>query len=60
MITGKTLREGIGEAHMTYVRGFEALLALEQKGRLGALRRAERLQPLFPAFRVFGLLPADK
>jgi len=59
VLEGKALREGIGDFHRAYVDGFEALLAEEQRGRLTAIRRAERLQPLFPAFHLFGLLGPD-
>lgn len=52
--------EAIGEAirlaNQGYVTGFEALLDEDQMGRLEFIRRAERAQPLFPAFRTTGLL----
>lgn len=57
VISGKTLREGIQDANRTYVDGFEAMLTMDQKGRLGAVRRAARLAPVLPAFGLFGLLP---
>ncbi len=57
VISGQTLGEGIQAAHEVYVDGFEAMLTPEQKGKLGAVRRAARLAPLVPAFGVFGLLP---
>ena len=57
VLSGKTLREGIGATHRTYVEEFEAMLTNEQKGKLGAVRRAARLAPLVPAFGAFGLLP---
>jgi len=53
----KALREQIAAAHKAYVDGFEAILTAEQKNKLAFLRRAERAAPLFPAFRLFGLLP---
>ena len=56
VLAGKTLRDGIAAAHQEYVEGFEALLTVEQKGKLGAIRRAARLAPLLPAFGAFGLL----
>lgn len=59
VLEGKALREAIGDANRDYVEGFEAMLTEEQRGRLTAIRRAERLQPLFPAFRLFGLLGPD-
>ena len=57
VLAGKTLREGIAAAHETYVDAFEAMLTVEQKGKLGAIRRAARLAPLLPAFAAFGLIP---
>jgi Spy/CpxP family protein refolding chaperone len=57
VLAGKTLREGIAAAHKTYLEGFEAMLSPEQKGRLGAIRRAAHLAPLVPAFAAFGLIP---
>lgn len=59
VLEGKSLREAIGEVHRDYVDSFEGMLVEEQRGRLSAIRRAERLQPLFPAFRLFGLLGPD-
>jgi Spy/CpxP family protein refolding chaperone len=56
VLAGKSLREGIAAAHKDYVVGFEALLTPEQKGKLGAIRRAARLAPLVPAFGAFGLV----
>jgi len=57
VLAGKALREGIAAAHQEYLMGFDALLTPEQKGKLGAVRRASRLVPILPAFGVFGLLP---
>lgn len=57
VLAGKELREQIGQVNRDYARAFDALLQPEQKARLGALRRAELLEPLFPAFRLLGLLP---
>jgi Spy/CpxP family protein refolding chaperone len=56
VIKGKELKEQIGAAHKEYVDGFEAMLTPEQGNRLTALRRAAHLEPLFPAFRLYGLL----
>lgn len=53
----KDLREQIASANKAYLDGFEAMLTAEQKNKLAFLRRAERAAPLFPAFRLFGLLP---
>jgi Spy/CpxP family protein refolding chaperone len=57
VLQGKNIKEQMGEVHRTYLHGFEGMLTPEQAGRLAAIRRAERLEPLFPAFRLFGLLP---
>jgi len=56
VIEGRDLRQQLGDVHHVYFDGFAALLDEEQNRRFEAVRRAERLQPLFPAFRVFGLL----
>jgi len=57
VIDVKELREQIGVAHQAYVQGFEALLTPEQKERLEFVRKAARVEPILPAFRVVGLLP---
>ena len=57
VLKAKGLREQIAAANKAYVDGFEAMLTAEQKNKLAFLRRAEHAQPLFPAFRLFGLLP---
>ena len=57
MLKAKALREQIAAANQVYVDGFDALLTMEQRTKLAFLRRAERAGPLFPAFRLFGLLP---
>jgi superfamily II DNA or RNA helicase len=59
VLKAKALREQIAAANEAYVDGFEALLTEEQAGKLAFLRRAERAQELFPAFRLFGLLPLE-
>jgi len=59
VLQGKALREAIADVHRDYVDDFEGLLVEEQRQRLSAIRHAERLQPLFPAFRLFGLLGPD-
>ncbi len=59
VLQGKGLREQMGAVHRAYLEGFDALLTPEQAQRLAAIRRAERLEPLFPAFRMFGLLPPE-
>jgi Spy/CpxP family protein refolding chaperone len=57
VIKNKALREQIAAAHENYLEGFEALLTAEQKTKLGAIRLANRLQRLLPAFHRLGLLP---
>jgi Spy/CpxP family protein refolding chaperone len=57
VLQGKALREQMGDVHRAYLEDFEGLLTPEQSQRLGGITRAERLEPLFPAFRMFGLLP---
>ena len=56
VLQGKDLREQIQDARATYVDAFEAMLSEEQKGKLGFVRRADKIQPAIPAFRVLGLL----
>lgn len=57
ILANRALREQIRGAQETYVTGFEALLTQEQKDKLAFIRRAERAQPIIPAFKVLGLLP---
>lgn len=57
ILANRALREQIRGAHETYVTAFEALLTQEQKDKLAFIRRAERAQPIIPAFKVLGLLP---
>jgi len=57
VILRRDLAEQLAEVHRTYVEGFDALLTEEQQGQYHFIRRAERAQPLFPAFRTLGLLP---
>lgn len=56
VIEGRTLRAGIGQAMRDYVTGFEAMLTPEQMRKLQAIRLAERLQPLIPAFKAVHLV----
>ncbi|MFV2071961.1 MAG: periplasmic heavy metal sensor [Thermoanaerobaculales bacterium] len=51
------LGEDLAQVRRDYVDGFEAMLDEQQAGKLGFIRRADRVQPLIPAFRLFGLLP---
>ena len=57
ILAGRELRLQIAQVNREFALAFEELLEPHQKARLLALRRAERLEPLFPAFRLFGLLP---
>lgn len=56
VITIKQLREQIAAANDAYVEGFEALLTTEQADKLAFIRKAARVEPILPAFRVVGLL----
>lgn len=47
----------LADIERTYVEGFETLLDDDQLGRYRFIRRAERAEPLFPAFRLLRLLP---
>lgn len=51
------LGEQLADVQRTYVAGFEALLDEEQLAQYRFLQRAERAEPLFPAFRMVNLLP---
>lgn len=57
ILANRGLREDIREAHEVYLTAFEALLTAPQKEKLGFVRRAERVQPIIPAFKVLGLIP---
>lgn len=57
ILEGRELRHQIAQVNREFALAFEELLEPHQKARLLALRRAERLERLFPAFRLFGLLP---
>ena len=57
VILRRDLAEQLAEVHRTYVEGFETLLTEDQHGQYHFIRRAERAEPLFPAFRTIGLLP---
>lgn len=56
VIQGKELREQMGEAHRVYGAAFEELLTETQVNRLNFIRRAAHVQPIIPAFRLFGLI----
>ena len=57
VIQRRRLGEALHDIQIAYVEGFEALLDGDQLGRLELIRRADRLQPLSPAFERTGLLP---
>lgn len=59
VIERRSLGEQLADIHAIYVTGFEALLDEEQAGKLGFIRRADRAQPLIPAFRIWGFLTPD-
>lgn len=59
VIERRDLGQQLGDIHATYVTGFEALLDQEQADKLGFIRRADRAQPLIPAFRIWGFLPPN-
>lgn len=51
------LRAEVGEIHVTYHEGFVALLDDDQTGRLHFIARADRVQLIIPAFKLFELIP---
>ena len=51
------LREVLREIHLIYHEGFMLLLEEEQAGRLGFIARADKVQPVIPAFKLFELIP---
>ncbi len=57
VIQRRDLVEQLAQVRVDYVEGFEALLDEEQFKRLRLIRRADRVEPLIPAFRIYGLLP---
>jgi Spy/CpxP family protein refolding chaperone len=57
VIERRDLGEELADVHRAYVAGFEGLLDAEQLAQYRFLQRAERAEPLFPAFRMVGLLP---
>jgi len=57
VIDRRDLGQQLADVHMLYVDGFEALLDTDQLDRLEFIRRADRVQPLIPAFRIWGFLP---
>jgi hypothetical protein len=57
VIQRRDLVEQLAQVRETYVFGFESLLDEQQAKKLNVIRRADRVEPLIPAFRVYGLLP---
>lgn len=57
VIERRGLVEQLAQVRETYVFGFESLLDEQQATKLNVIRRADRVEPLIPAFRVYGLLP---
>jgi Spy/CpxP family protein refolding chaperone len=56
-IERRDLGEQLADVHRAYVAGFEGLLDAGQLPQYRFIQRAERAEPLFPAFRMVGLLP---
>ena len=54
------LRAQIEAADQSYVKGFEQMLGADQQKKLAFVRLADTVAPLFPAFRLAGLLPPAK
>ncbi len=57
VIERRDLGQQLADVHTVYVDGFEAVLDPDQLDRLEFIRRADRVQPLIPAFRIWGFLP---
>ncbi len=51
------LRDQLHEIQRIYNEDFIALLDEEQEQKLGFIARADRVQPLIPAFKLFELIP---
>jgi hypothetical protein len=56
VIANVGLHQDLGDIHRTYVESFQGQLDEDQLRKLNLIRRAARLQPLIPAFRMFGLV----
>ncbi len=50
------LKYELGEIHVIYHEDFMALLDEDQTRRLGFIARADRVQPIIPAFKLFELI----
>jgi Heavy-metal resistance len=57
-IQAKGLRDQIRAADEDYLTGFGDMLTQPQTVKLAFIRHAARVQPLIPAFKRFGLVPA--
>lgn len=57
VIERRDLGEQLADVERTYVEDFEGILHDDQLGRYRFVRRAERAEPVFPAFRLVHLLP---
>lgn len=55
-IQAHDLGDELRAVDVEYLDAFQEMLTEEQAGRLAFLRRADRAQPVLPAFRLFGLL----
>lgn len=53
----RALGELLFEVHLIYHEDFVALLDEEQQQRLGLVYRADQIQPVIPAFKLFELIP---
>ncbi len=53
------LRADLREIHVIYHEGFMGLLDEEQGGRVGFIARADKVQPIIPAFKLFELIPRN-
>jgi Spy/CpxP family protein refolding chaperone len=57
VIQRRDLGQQLADIERGYVEGVEGLLDEQQVARYRFIRRAERAEPLFPAFRLLRLLP---
>ncbi len=56
MIERRELAEALIDVHVVYHEAFVALLDDEQLGRLGFIARADRVEKIIPAFKLFELI----
>jgi hypothetical protein len=57
VIARHALGEGLREVHLVYHEDFVALLDETQARRLGFIARADDVQKIIPAFKLFELIP---